>query len=104
MKLKDNHKLGLAKVIKDLDSSFFYYDVDGFKMHIKSMSKIKDDALKLWYACKSNPASAIIDVSEYLSTNFAFPNTNPKTNMSKSKINKMIVDKGLMYFLNCIFE
>jgi diaminopimelate decarboxylase len=30
-------------------------------MHIKSMSKIKDDALKLWYACKSNPASAIID-------------------------------------------
>ena len=61
MKLKDNHKLGLAKVINDLDSSFFYYDVDGFKMHIKSMSKIKDDALKLWYACKSNPASAIID-------------------------------------------
>jgi len=31
-------------------------------------------------------------------------NTNPKINMSKSKINKIIVDKGLMYFLNDIFE
>ena len=61
MKLNDNHKLGLTKVIQDLDSSFFYYDVDAFKMHIQSMSKIKDDALKLWYACKSNPASAILN-------------------------------------------
>jgi len=61
MKLNDNHKLGLAKVIEDLDSSFFYYDVDAFKIHIQSMCKVKDHALKLWYACKSNPASAIIN-------------------------------------------
>ena len=36
--------------------------------------------------------------------NFAFPNINPNTNMSKTRINKMIIDKGFMYFLKDIFE
>ena len=61
MKLNLNHKIGLGKVIEDLGYSFFYYDIDAFKMHIQSMINIKDDALKLWYACKSNPASSIIN-------------------------------------------
>lgn len=64
MKIQENHRENLEKVIKRLDSSFFYYDLDGLKIHLNNLSQImKDDSdITLWYACKANPMSAILKV------------------------------------------
>lgn len=62
MRLNPEHKKRLEKVIKRLDSSFFFYDLDHLKSHLTYMDKVKSDDLKLWYACKANPLSAILKI------------------------------------------
>lgn len=62
MRLNPEHKKRLEKVIKRLDSSFFFYDLDHLKSHLTYMDKVKNDDLKLWYACKANPLSAILKI------------------------------------------
>ncbi|WP_127716185.1 PLP-dependent decarboxylase [Halobacteriovorax sp. HLS] len=62
MFLNPEHKEQLKRVIKRLDSSFYFYDLDGLKSHLTYMRDQKDDSLKLWYACKANPMSAILKI------------------------------------------
>ncbi|PIK15725.1 PLP-dependent decarboxylase [Halobacteriovorax sp. JY17] len=62
MKLKSEHKEQLKRVIKRLDSSFYFYDLDGLKNHLTYMRENRGDSLKLWYACKANPMSAILKI------------------------------------------
>ena len=62
MKIKDEHREHIDKTIKRFDSSFFYYDLDGLKKHLTTLSEVMDDDIKLWYACKANPMSAILKV------------------------------------------
>jgi len=64
MNIKEGHRDHLEKVIRRLDSSFFYYDLDGLQEHLKNLSSImnEDPDILLWYACKANPMSAILKV------------------------------------------
>ena len=62
MFLSSDHKDKLKRVIKRLDSSFYFYDLDGLKDHLTYMHENKDDSLKLWYACKANPMSPILKI------------------------------------------
>jgi diaminopimelate decarboxylase len=62
MLIKKQHRPLVEKVIKRLDSSFFYYDLDGLKAHLEDLSSMMDDNILLWYACKANPMSAMLKV------------------------------------------
>jgi diaminopimelate decarboxylase len=62
MSLNKELKQKLEKVIKRIDSSFYFYDLDHLKSHLTYMRDIKDEDLKLWYACKANPLSAILKI------------------------------------------
>lgn len=55
-----SHKENLEKIIKRLDSSFYYYDLDILEKHLTYMRDNKDDSVKLWFACKANPLSSIL--------------------------------------------
>tara|TARA_Y100000780_G_scaffold232591_1_gene267913 strand:+ start:8795 stop:10012 length:1218 start_codon:yes stop_codon:yes gene_type:complete len=52
----------VSKMINRLDSSFFFYDLDGLNHHLSDLSSIMTDDIKLWYACKANPLSAILKI------------------------------------------
>ncbi|EQC50523.1 PLP-dependent decarboxylase [Bacteriovorax sp. DB6_IX] len=54
------HKEDLQKIIKRLDSSFYFYDLDELEKHLTYMRDHKDDDVKLWFACKANPLSSIL--------------------------------------------
>ncbi len=55
-----NHIDNLRKTIKRLDSSFFYYDLDFLESHLSEMNNLRDQDIKLWFACKANPLSSIL--------------------------------------------
>lgn len=64
MKIKPEHRQAIEKTIKRIDSSFFFYDLDGLKLHLGDLSSImrEEKDITLWYACKANPMSAILKV------------------------------------------
>jgi diaminopimelate decarboxylase len=64
MNIKEDHRIHLEKVIKRLDSSFFYYDLDGLQEHLLNLSSLmkEDPDFLLWYACKANPMSAVLKI------------------------------------------
>lgn len=52
----------IQSVIERFDAPFFFYNLDKLKSHLEYMSDGLDPDIKLWYACKANPASAILKV------------------------------------------
>lgn len=52
----------IQTIINRFDAPFFFYDLDGLKSHLEYMQKDLDPDIKLWYACKANPMSAIIKI------------------------------------------
>ena len=52
----------IQTIIDRFDAPFFFYDLDGLKSHLEDMQKDLDPDIKLWYACKANPMSALIKV------------------------------------------
>lgn len=52
----------MQTIIDRFDAPFFFYDLDGLKAHLEYMQEDLDPDIKLWYACKANPMSAIIKV------------------------------------------
>ena len=42
---------------KELGGSFFTYDLDAMLAHLK---KLRGEGVRVWYACKANPLSAIL--------------------------------------------
>jgi diaminopimelate decarboxylase len=52
----------IREAINRLGSSFYYYDLDGFKAHMTEIKKILKPDFKVWYACKANPLSEILKI------------------------------------------
>lgn len=52
----------LQSVIDRFNAPFFAYDLDALKERLEYMKDGLDPDIKLWYACKANPMSAIIKV------------------------------------------
>ena len=53
-------------IIDRFDAPFFFYDLDRLKAHLEYMKDGLDPDIKLWYACKANPMSAIIKIMRNL--------------------------------------
>lgn len=62
----------LNNIIDRFDAPFFYYDLDSLVEHLESISKVLDPDIKLWYACKANPMSAILKVLRNLNFGIDF--------------------------------
>ncbi len=52
----------IEKLIQEFDSSFYFYDLDGFESHIRSIKALLHPDVKVWYACKANPLSKILSI------------------------------------------
>lgn len=52
----------VESIIQRLDSSFFFYDLDGFEQHIQNIKSILHPDIKVWYACKANPLGKILSI------------------------------------------
>lgn len=52
----------IRSVIERFDASFYFYDLDQLQSHLASMADQLDPDLKLWYACKANPMSAVLKI------------------------------------------
>lgn len=52
----------IQSVIERFDASFYFYDLDRLKEHLAAMAETLDPDIKLWYACKANPMSAVLKV------------------------------------------
>ncbi|MES2525695.1 MAG: PLP-dependent decarboxylase [Bdellovibrionota bacterium] len=52
----------IQKLIQENDSSFYFYDLDGFESHIRSIKSVLHPDVKVWYACKANPLSKILSI------------------------------------------
>ena len=60
--VKAEIKKHIQTVIDRFDASFYFYDLDLLRSHLSQMAEILDPDIKLWYACKANPMSAILKV------------------------------------------
>ena len=60
--LRDIYRDKLLQAMKRLDSSFYFYDLDHLQSRLETIAKILDPSVKLWYACKANPLSAVLKV------------------------------------------
>ena len=90
----------LEKAGQLIDGPFFFYDLDGLATHLKRIRHFHAQGLKVWYACKANPLSAILqeikqaglgidiaskgELSQALAVGFA-PNNMLATGPAKSK-------------------
>ncbi|MFT6835466.1 MAG: diaminopimelate decarboxylase, partial [Francisellaceae bacterium] len=53
-----SHNSNIQLLANQLNSSFFYYDLDAFEEHLNQM---KTCPAMLWYAVKANPLSSVIN-------------------------------------------
>lgn len=60
--INSNYTEQLDRAMKRLDAGFFFYDLDGLKVHLEKMASGLPPGVKLWYACKANPLSAILKI------------------------------------------
>ncbi|MEI8347368.1 MAG: PLP-dependent decarboxylase [Pseudomonadota bacterium] len=58
--MKESHRALIEEVCQRMEFSLFYYDLDELKKHITKLTSLKGPGIKLWYATKANPLSAII--------------------------------------------
>lgn len=57
--MQDKH---IQEAIKRCSSSFYFYDLDQFEEHLKSIKSILHPDIKVWYACKANPLSEVLKI------------------------------------------
>lgn len=60
--MKTNTLKHVQTVIDRFNASFYFYDLDSLKEHLSQMADALDPDIKLWYACKANPMSAVLKV------------------------------------------
>ena len=60
--LESPYSKNILKTISKQESPFYFYDLDHLEGHLNEMSKVLDPDIKLWYACKANPMSAILKI------------------------------------------
>ncbi len=68
--LRELYRDKLIQVMNRLDSSFYFYDLDHLQSRLETIVETLDPSVKLWYACKANPLSAVLKVLRNL--NFGF--------------------------------
>ncbi|MCM2348845.1 MAG: alanine racemase [Bacteriovoracaceae bacterium] len=52
----------IKEMINRYQSSFYFYDLDQFEAHIKSIKKTLHPDIRVWYATKANPLSEILRI------------------------------------------
>lgn len=52
----------IKEVINRFQSSFYFYDLDQFETHIKSIKATLHPDIKVWYATKANPLTEILRI------------------------------------------
>ncbi len=52
----------IRESIHRLGSSFYFYDLDGFRQHMEEIKKTLHPEIKVWYACKANPLSEVLKI------------------------------------------
>jgi diaminopimelate decarboxylase len=57
--MQDKH---IQEAINRCSSSFYFYDLDQFEEHLKSIKSILHPEIKVWYACKANPLSEVLKI------------------------------------------
>jgi diaminopimelate decarboxylase len=57
-----NRMEALLEAQSTLGSSFYFYDLDGFERHLEEIKETLHPEIKVWYACKANPMSAILKI------------------------------------------
>jgi diaminopimelate decarboxylase len=67
MSLRPHHLLDLQEWQRKLGGSFFAYDLDSMQNHLESL---KSPGLRLWYACKANPLSAVLQTVDKAGLSF----------------------------------
>jgi diaminopimelate decarboxylase len=50
----------LLACAEEVEAPFFFYDLDALEVHLKGFAPFLDEGIKLWYACKANPLSAVL--------------------------------------------
>jgi diaminopimelate decarboxylase len=60
----------ITALTKRIGGPFYFYDLDGLENHLNQMLHGQDPSIKLWYACKANPLSAILKVMRNLNYSF----------------------------------
>lgn len=50
----------LKALSERLEGPFFFYDIDALDLHLKAIKSLLHPDIKVWYACKANPLSAIL--------------------------------------------
>jgi len=50
------------EIIQRYQSSFYFYDLDAFETHLKSIKEILHPDISVWYATKANPLSLILKI------------------------------------------
>ncbi len=60
MKIRDSLRPHIDKALKRIHSSFFLYDLDELEERLKEIKSLLHPDIKLWYAAKANPLSAIL--------------------------------------------
>ncbi|MDA8793035.1 hypothetical protein N9N67_07310 [Bacteriovoracaceae bacterium] len=48
--------------INRFDAPFFFYDLNYFENHLKTLRFEESDGIKMWYACKANPISSVLKI------------------------------------------
>lgn len=52
----------IQEAINRCGSSFYFYDLDQFEAHLKSIKATLHPDIKVWYACKANPLSEVLKI------------------------------------------
>lgn len=52
----------VKEIINRYQSSFYFYDLDLFETHLKSIKAVLHPDIKVWYATKANPLSEILRI------------------------------------------
>ncbi len=60
----------VLQVAKKLDHPFYFYHVNELRTHMQAIQKEAKGIAKLWYACKANPLSSILQVMDECQMNF----------------------------------
>lgn len=60
-KIVKQHRKSLSEITEQLQAPFYFYDLDALKEHLNGLQRdIQGSGIKLWYACKANPLSRIL--------------------------------------------
>lgn len=58
--MNDSARARLKTLAQEAGGSFFFYDLDKLRAHLDSIQQHRFPGLRIWYACKANPLSAIL--------------------------------------------